>query len=154
MAMAKMQQHMVAVSMPAQGHLNPLMRFCKLLAKQPHGTPAAPPPHSLVRPVCGVDLSNGFNLSFLEFFHSLLSMAPDLEQLILSLNRHGSCHHLLSDSTSPFLPKILPISSAFRVSCSTQAVLHAFFSPLRHARRARLPRRRILRCSFADRLRL
>ncbi|KAI5072424.1 hypothetical protein GOP47_0012530 [Adiantum capillus-veneris] len=129
MAMARekqeRQQHVVAVPLPAQGHLNPLMRFCKLLAKQQftvtfvdfdfaadavvapplpqQGPSTAAAPHSLVQrariPIrrSSIDPSNGFNLSF------LLSIAPDLEQLILSLNRHGppvTC--LLSDFNITF----------------------------------------------------
>ncbi|KAI5072415.1 hypothetical protein GOP47_0013002 [Adiantum capillus-veneris] len=139
MAMAKQQHHVVAVPVPAQGHLNPLMRFCKLLAKQQPGIivtfvdldfaadaadapplaqehhnpcPAAAAPHSLVRrvrlPSRGVDLSNGFSLSFLEVFHAFLSIAPDLEQLILSLSRHG--------------PPVTCLLSDFNITLPTQDV--------------------------------
>ncbi|MCO5600478.1 hypothetical protein L7F22_054591 [Adiantum nelumboides] len=124
MAMAEQQRqhHVVAVTVPAQGHLNPLMRFCKLLAKQDgfivtfvdfdqtqklqiaaaEDNPNSRPLNPLVRrahiSVPGLDLSNGFSFSFHEFFQALLSVAPDLEQLILSLNAQGpavTC--LLSD---------------------------------------------------------
>ncbi|KAI5083062.1 hypothetical protein GOP47_0002805 [Adiantum capillus-veneris] len=122
------QQHVVAVPLPVPGHLSPLMRFCKLLAKQQSGIiitasdaadapplaqehhnpyPAITPtptaaPHSLARhirlPLRGIDLSNDFKLSLLEAYNALVSISPHLEQLLLSLSRHGppvTC--LLSD---------------------------------------------------------
>ncbi|MCO5592314.1 hypothetical protein L7F22_046314 [Adiantum nelumboides] len=125
----QLRHHVVAVAVPAQGHLNPVMRFCKLVAKQdgfivtfvnfdqtqklqdaaaednpnPQQQSPAAAPHPLVRrariSVPGVDLSNGFSLSFHHFYQALLSViVPELEQLILSLKSQGppvTC--LLSD---------------------------------------------------------
>ncbi|KAI5067256.1 hypothetical protein GOP47_0017784 [Adiantum capillus-veneris] len=132
------QQHVVAMPLLTPGHLNPLMRLCKLLAKQqsdiiittsdaadasplaqehhnpyPAITPtAAAAPHSLVRrirlPLCGIDLSNGFKLSLLEAYDALVSIAPDLEQLILSLSRHG--------------PRVTCLLSDFNITFPTQDV--------------------------------
>ncbi|MCO5592311.1 hypothetical protein L7F22_046311 [Adiantum nelumboides] len=140
MAMGEQQRqhHVVAVAAPAQGHLNPVMRFCKLLAKQDgfivtfvdfdqtqklqiaaaednpksQQEPSAAPPHPLVRrariSVPGLDLSNGFSLSFHDFFQALLSVAPDLEQLILSLNAQG--------------PRVTCLLSDFNITLPTQDV--------------------------------
>ncbi|MCO5601814.1 hypothetical protein L7F22_055939 [Adiantum nelumboides] len=95
------QQHVVAVPIAAQGHINPLMRFCQLLAKQqgftvtfvdfdpiharlqevqhsaaPDDAANTPPP--LIRrthiPIPSFDLSNDFNISISRFFSAFPSI--------------------------------------------------------------------------------
>nr|UYO37369.1 glycosyltransferase [Odontosoria chusana] len=121
------QHHVVAVAVPAQGHLTPVMRFCNLLAKQDnlivtfvdfdpihqrleelhnlHPPPAAaaacesqPSIRRVHIPIHGLDISKNFSVSFQAFFEALRSIAPYLEQLILDLNRDGpTVTCLLSD---------------------------------------------------------
>lgn len=122
------QQHVVAVPLPSQGHLNSLMRFCKLLAQQQgflvtfvdiefvnnradqevsagnvNAAVANASHEPLIRrahiPVHGLD-HNDSSFSFPARFHASSSIAPYLHQLILSLNRDGPpVTCLLSDFT-------------------------------------------------------
>ncbi|KAI5082075.1 hypothetical protein GOP47_0001818 [Adiantum capillus-veneris] len=111
------QQHVVAVPLPAQGHLNPLMRFCKLLAAQGFlvtfvnidpihhridevrngGVADADADmdgaHDCIRcdhiPIDSLNLANDFRVSFEAFFEAQNSIAPHLEALLSRLNRLG-----------------------------------------------------------------
>ncbi|KAH7279270.1 hypothetical protein KP509_37G013000 [Ceratopteris richardii] len=109
------QHHAVAVSFPTSGHLNPLIRFCKLLVKD-HGFAvtfvdvrrasegsAAPPQAGMLRsppshvpqpPVPSfrrVQISSNAmpkacDLSFRSLFETTASLGPELEDVILSIN--------------------------------------------------------------------
>ncbi|KAH7279271.1 hypothetical protein KP509_37G013100 [Ceratopteris richardii] len=114
----KQQHHAVALAFPTSGHVNPVIRFCKLLVKLhgfavtfvdlrpvPEGSQALPHT-SMATPSSAGDeqqsvplfrrvqipiagVSDLFNISFQSLFEKTASVGPDLERLIVSLNDQG-----------------------------------------------------------------
>ena len=145
MAARSPKAHVLAVPLPAQGHLNPLMRLCKQLAshdilvtfvtlgaiqdrlQQTHNTSSAPKEvdsdqdaaHSNIRrasiPFPTLDLTADFNITFETTMRPLEDIGGTLEQLIQRLSLKG--------------PPITCIISDVFVSSATQAVADKLHIP-------------------------
>lgn len=121
MAPSVITPHVLAIPLPAQGHINPLMRMCKILASNGFIVTFAnvEPIHDRMNkaasmsrstssdgldirrahiPIAGLDLANDFRFSFQNFFQAVEGLTAALEQLLERLSNEGppvTC--LLSD---------------------------------------------------------